>query len=63
MWHVTPKASVPPSCMTVFAGHEGEVTCGTFCSTGGRMVATGSADGTARLWNPKSGRCVQTFGG
>jgi len=34
---------------TVLAGHEGAVSCGDF-SPDGQLVATGSEDGTARLW-------------
>jgi WD40 repeat protein len=36
---------------TVLAGHEGAVSCGDI-SPDGQLVATGSEDGTARLWTP-----------
>jgi WD40 repeat protein len=36
-------------------GHEGEVFCASF-SRDGRRVLTGSADGTARIWDAATGR-------
>jgi WD40 repeat protein len=44
------------SCMQVFAGHEGEVTSGGF-SGDGKFVVSCSADGSLRVWAPKSGAC------
>jgi WD40 repeat protein len=58
MWSVAAAAA---DCMTVFAGHEGAVTCGMF-TTDGKMVVTGSEDGSLRVWSPKSGSCVFSFG-
>jgi ribosome assembly protein SQT1 len=49
-------------CMNVFAGHEDSVTCGSFTGSG-KMIITGSADATARLWNPKTGECTHVFRG
>lgn len=40
-------------CMAVFSGHSGSVTCGEF-TCDGRRVATGSDDGSLRVWNPKT---------
>ena len=48
------------TCMQVFAGHEGPVTCGQFAPNG-RFVVTGGADGTVRLWSLKSGKCRFVF--
>jgi WD40 repeat protein len=59
MWSVTPAVA---TCMQVFAGHQGEVTCGAF-SGNGKLVLTGSADGSIRVWNPKTGTCAFTFEG
>jgi WD40 repeat protein len=39
-------------------GHEGHVTCVKFCE-GGRRVLSSSNDGTVRLWDCISGRCVR----
>ena len=38
------------------------MTCGAFTGTG-KAVVTGSADASVRLWNPKTGACMHTFGG
>uniref|UniRef100_A0A0G4IDV5 Uncharacterized protein n=1 Tax=Chromera velia CCMP2878 TaxID=1169474 RepID=A0A0G4IDV5_9ALVE len=40
--------------MQVFAGHGASVTCGKF-GKDGRIVCTGSADGSAGVFNPKTG--------
>lgn len=49
-------------CMQVFAGHEGEVTCGGF-EGGGKLLVSGSEDGSVRLWSPKTGSAVHVFSG
>jgi WD40 repeat protein/tetratricopeptide (TPR) repeat protein len=41
-------------------GHEDSVTALTF-SSDGRFALTGGADGTMRLWELPSGRCLRTF--
>lgn len=58
MWLVTHNSSdeYQSQCIQVFAGHEGEVTCGDFTADG-KHVVTGSVDGTVRIWNPKNGVC------
>jgi len=48
--------------MQVFAGHEDEVTCGTFTGNG-KSVVTASLDRTCRVWNPKDGTCRHQFQG
>jgi len=50
------------TCMQVFSGHSGSVTCGAFISNG-KQVLTGSDDATVRLWDPKTGKCTFTFSG
>ncbi len=52
------------TCLQVFSGHEiGQVcTCGGFTPDGKRAV-TGSADGSVRVWNPKTGACELLLAG
>jgi WD40 repeat protein len=45
----------------VLTGHLGRVTDIQFCD-GGRRIMTGSADGTARLWDVKTGVTGRTIG-
>lgn len=47
-------------CMQVFAGHDGLVSCGSFCQEGKSIVSAGE-DGTIRLWNPRNGACKFVF--
>ena len=42
--------------MTLFIGHSDAVTCGGF-SADGKTVATASADGWIKVWNPRDGVC------
>ena len=46
--------------MQVFAGHSGSVSCGQF-SKDGKVVFTGSFDGSFRAWNPRSGMAIAAF--
>jgi len=46
--------------MQVFAGHSGSVSCGQF-SKDGKVVFTGSFDGSFRAWNPRSGMTIVAF--
>ena len=57
MWNASDGA-----LMQVFAGHSGSVSCGGFAPDG-KSVATGSADGSLRVWAPRTGECVQLFQG
>lgn len=41
----------PPADVVPLEGHNGEVFFGTWCPTSATMVATGSGDGTARIWS------------
>ncbi|KAI8618250.1 WD40-repeat-containing domain protein [Chytriomyces sp. MP71] len=43
-------------------GHIGAVNVAVFNSNG-EYVATGGADRTVKLWNPRSGLCVKTYSG
>lgn len=47
-------------CMQVFTGHQAGVTCGGF-TPNGKLVVSASLDGTARVWNPRTGECQHTF--
>lgn len=42
---------------STFSGHSDDVTCGNFTPDGKRIIS-GSADGTIKVWNPKSGECI-----
>ena len=50
------------TCMQVFAGHSGALSCGMF-TPDGRAVVTGSLDCSLRLWSPRSGECTSTTSG
>eukprot|EP00541_Cyclophora_tenuis_P006596 CAMPEP_0116543984 /NCGR_PEP_ID=MMETSP0397-20121206/1866_1 /TAXON_ID=216820 /ORGANISM="Cyclophora tenuis, Strain ECT3854" /LENGTH=250 /DNA_ID=CAMNT_0004068147 /DNA_START=70 /DNA_END=825 /DNA_ORIENTATION=- len=52
---------IPTSkCMQVFVGHESGVTAGSF-TPDGRSALTASADGTLRVWAPRTGVCKHIF--
>lgn len=44
----------------VLSGHEGPVACLDFSSTGS-MLASGSWDGTLKIWDVYKNTCVDTF--
>ena len=50
------------SCMQVFAGHSGAVSCGSF-TPDGRSVVTGSLDCSLRVWSPRGGECTSVTSG
>jgi angio-associated migratory cell protein len=47
-------------CLQVFVGHEASISCGAF-SPDGRWVLSGSADGTLRVWAPRTGASKHVF--
>jgi ribosome assembly protein SQT1 len=47
-------------CMTVFTGHADAVNCGRF-TPDGKMVVTGSTDGTVIVWDPKTGAPIHKW--
>jgi angio-associated migratory cell protein len=53
-------AQPPPHCLQVFVGHEGAVQAGAF-SPDGRWALSCSADGSLRVWAPKTGACRHVF--
>jgi len=55
MYHTTLN-----KCLQVFVGHEDAVTCGSF-SANGKVALSASADGTLRVWAPKTGKSKHVF--
>eukprot|EP00123_Amoebidium_parasiticum_P005111 comp16357_c0_seq1/m.14191 comp16357_c0_seq1/g.14191 ORF comp16357_c0_seq1/g.14191 comp16357_c0_seq1/m.14191 type:complete len:580 (-) comp16357_c0_seq1:101-1840(-) len=59
------SSSFPPNpvqCVRVMRGHSAAVLAVCVVETeAGKMVASGSRDGTSRLWNPLDGRCLSSF--
>lgn len=55
MYHVTLQR-----CLQVFVGHDQAVTAGAF-SPDGKWALSASADGTVRIWAPKTGVCKHVF--
>jgi len=55
MYHVTLQR-----CLQVFVGHDQAVTAGAF-SPDGKRALSASADGTVRIWAPKTGVCQHVF--
>ena len=55
MFHIPLK-----KCLQVFVGHEASVTAGEF-SADGRWALSASADGTVRVWAPRTGVCKHVF--
>jgi WD40 repeat protein len=47
--------------MMVLSGHEGEIHALAYAPGDGQTLASGSADGTVRLWNPCTRRTWATF--
>jgi WD40 repeat protein len=43
-------------------GHDGRIES-VACSADGRLIASGSADGTAKVWCVDTGECLMTFSG
>jgi ribosome assembly protein SQT1 len=47
-------------CMNVFTGHADSVTCGQF-TPDGKMIVTGSTDGSVIVWDPKTGAALHKW--
>eukprot|EP01006_Ploeotia_vitrea_P013416 TRINITY_DN35133_c0_g1_i1.p1 TRINITY_DN35133_c0_g1~~TRINITY_DN35133_c0_g1_i1.p1 ORF type:complete len:426 (-),score=60.34 TRINITY_DN35133_c0_g1_i1:127-1404(-) len=47
-------------CMQTFWGHADKVTCGSL-SGDGRLLVTGSSDGTVKVFSPQSGEVLHTI--
>jgi ribosome assembly protein SQT1 len=46
----------------VFSGHLEGITCGGF-TPDGKLICSGAADGTVKIWNPSSGKVILTIQG
>lgn len=50
----------PTTCYLEYKGHKGPVT--TICTEStGQWIASGSKDGTVRIWEVETGRCLQVW--
>ena len=49
----------PTACSTTFRGHEGKVRS-VAVDTSGTLIASGGDDGTVRIWEVLTGRCLWT---
>lgn len=47
-------------CLQVFCGHEADVTCGDF-TMDGKLAVSAGADGTVRVWAPRTGLSKHVF--
>jgi U3 small nucleolar RNA-associated protein 13 len=50
------------SCLKTFEGHETSVLRVAFVTSGMQLISA-SSDGLLKLWNIKTGECVNTFEG
>jgi angio-associated migratory cell protein len=58
VWMYSVQKTKAAQCMQVFVGHEAAVTAGAFLL---KIAATCSADGTVRIWAPKTGLAKHVF--
>lgn len=58
-WLLHDQEFITPA--TTFKGHEADVSCVAFLSE--TQVVSGSYDGTVRVWDAKTERCVEVFDG
>lgn len=54
-------APFPSQMSVVFRGHVGAVCCVAVSAGSGRWLATGGEDGSVRVWEARTGRCVQVI--
>lgn len=50
------------SCLNVFSGHDGPVSCGRF-TPDGKLLITGSNDESIKIWVPTQGTAQHTING
>jgi WD40 repeat protein len=49
-----------PNCCAILEGHDSPITCMAF-SLDGRLIVSGSDDGTVRIWDTHTGQCIRVL--